>query len=446
VTIRASLDAVAKRAPAWLRKAAIVVAVAIPILITLDRFRRPYGEKFMLPFMRGSTDLWLPFNGARALLTGVDPYATAKLPPALRDPAGWPLSYPPTMLVLYIPLVLATHANIETACQVFYCLNIAALALFAVVVWLLSRSLGDARPNDVMGALLVIVIALSLNSATMFAIDRGQSELINAALCWTAVLLFTRLRIGAAMAIVTVAAAIKGYAAILALGLLLAAPTLRAFLRGAAAAVSVTLAVTLPAAHRLPAALAAMRGRNDFNFVPIWFNNSFKGLFFHISPAKSDMARYFMLALTAVACALGWWRLATAMRRGDRRAITCRAILFATTALALLVGMQAYSGPYNYLLVLPGLLLFATSFDHFAGILRLRPSVLVPVGATAVVALALALLTRWIGSDVPLAGIALVYMVVTFGGLAVVPNAAAPPEQSPALPAVSRAAAGPTPS
>ena len=421
------------RAPAYLRYAGIAVAVVLPLLITLDRFRRPFGEKYMFPHIGGSADLWSPYNGARALLAGLDPYMP-NLPPALRDPSGWPSIYPPTMLLLYVPLVLATNANIETACQVFYWLNILALGGFCFVIWQLARHLRGEPWRDSLGTLLTVAVALSLNTATMFALDRGQSDLINALLCWAAILLFLRGRLGAAMAAVTVATAIKGYAGILAVGLLLAAPNRKAFVRGLLSAAGVTLALTLPVARHLRSGIAGMLMRKESNFHALWFNHSFKALYYHVDPAGAESARRNLLIFAILVTGLAWWRLRSAVRQGDETATYTRTILFGTSALAVMVGMPAYSGPYNYLLVLPGLLLLATSFDRFADTVRLRLTLAVPLGLGVIVALGLALPMHWPRTDVSLGVIALVYLLVTAGALSLAPPrkptaevAAAPP-------------------
>jgi hypothetical protein len=394
--------------------AAAAIAVLVPLLITLDRFRRPTGDKFVFPWLGGSADLWLPYNGARALLAHIDPYMTP-LPPELRDPSGWPSTYPPTMLLLYVPLVLATNSDVELACQVFYWLNILALGLFTYSVWRLTLALRGDPQQDALGTLLIVLFALTLNSATMFALDRGQSEIINAALCWTAVLLATQKRFAFAMALVTLAAAIKGYAAFLAMGLLLTAPTRKHFVRGLVSALVVTAAVTLPVASHLGKGLAAMQTRSAFFFTPVWYNHSYKSLFHHITPEGSDDARYAMLALTAVIMVLAGWRLSVAARRGDEPAVRARVVLFASAALALMVGMPVYSGIYNYLLVLPGLLLLASHVQSFARSTGAR----VALGVSAPLALAFGLMMHRIGSEVPLAGIALVYLVLVAGLLSV---------------------------
>jgi hypothetical protein len=269
---------------------------------------------------------------------------------------------------------------------------------------------------------LLVVVALSLNCATMFALDRGQSEIVNAALCWAAILLFARRHVGAAMAAATLAAAIKGYAAILAIGLVLAAPNKKAFVRGVVSAAAVTLALVLPVATHLRGGIASMVKRNEFNFFPRWFNHSFKSLYFHVNPGSADLARRNLLIFAVVVVALAWWRLHATVRRGTQTATYTRSILFGTAALGLMIGMPVYSGPYNYLLVLPGLLLLATSFDRFAETLRLRLPLAVPLGLGAVVALGLGLAMRWSAeSEVPLGGIALVYLLFAIGALSLVP-------------------------
>jgi hypothetical protein len=395
---------------------AMAIAVLVPLLITLDRFRRPFGEKFAFTWMGGSADLWLPYNGARALLMHLDPYMLT-LPPELRDPSGWPQTYPPTMLLLYVPLVWATNSDVEAASQALYWLNVLALGGFCYAVWRLSRALREREADaDALATLLIVLIALSLNAATMFVFDRGQSELINAMLSWGAVLLYTQKRMAAAMTLVTLAAAIKGYAAFLAIGLLLAAPSRRHFVRGLIAAGLTTLAVTLPVASHLESGLAALRTRSEFFFKPVWYNHSFRSVFHHVTETDSETARYVMLGITALVTALSGWRLSVAARADDARAVTGRAVIFATAALALMVGMPFYSGIYNFVLILPGLLLLATRSSAFA---RSHPGRLA-LGLSAPLALALGLMMHKLGSEVPLGGIALVYFVLVAGALSLV--------------------------
>jgi len=415
--VRAAL----KRATVWIRYVGVAVAVALPILVTLDRFRRPFGDKYMVPYMGGAADLWIPYNGARALIQHVDPYMPV-LPPSLRDPTGWPQTYPPTMLALYVPLVLLTHNNIEDACQLFYWLNIAALIGFSVALCRLAQAVFREGEFDVFGMFMVILVALGLNPSTMFAVDRAQSELINAALCWAGVWQFCRRNFATAMALLTVSAAIKGYAAILALGFLVAIPTRKEFVRGAISAAITSAVIVAPVAKHLVSGIKGMQMRSEFNFAPVWFNHSFKSLFYQFTPEKADTLRRYSLLLALVACGLSWWRLFSATRSGDRTNLASRAILFATAALVVMIGLPVYSGPYNYLLVLPGLLLLAICFDHVARALRIHWAVAPPLGISAVVALAAALKMRWIDSEVPLGGIALLYLVVALPVFALLPT------------------------
>jgi len=420
-----------KKLARYVGRLAQVVAVAVPLLATLDRFRRPFGEKFMFPNLGGSADLWLPYLGARALLAHLDPYGP--LPQHLQEPTGWPPTYPPTMLALYVPFAWATGEDIELACQIFYWLNIAALGALSYFVWRLTLRL--TAPRGAPGStFLVAVIALSLNGLTMFAVDRGQSEIVSSALCWGALVLFLQKRHGWAMAAVTLAGAIKGYAVPVGVGLLLATRGRKQVLRGLAAATAVGLAVTVPVAKYLKQGFASMLTRTDYAYGAEWFNHSFKSTIHTVLNAElADAGRTWMLCLTALVFLGSLWRLFVATRRGTEQELALRLIAFAGAGLTFMVGLPAYSASYNYLLVLPALLLVSTQFGDLDEILKLHPAVAVPLGLVLVVALGLALRERWIGHPIPLAGIALVLFVGILGVVAIAPgrgSSAAPPRQT----------------
>lgn len=391
------------------------IAVLLPLLATLDRFRRPTGDKFVFPHLNGSADLWLPYLGARAIVAHLDPYGP--LPAYLLEPSGWPSTYPPTMLALYVPLVWATGSNVELACQVFYWINIVALGALSIVTWRLSIRLVDPR-DRADSSFLVMLIALSLNGLTMFALDRGQSEIVSAALCWGAILLFLRGEHGWSMAAITLAGAIKGYAVPVGIGLLLATRGKKQVLRGLGAAAAVSLAVTVPVAQYLEHGFSSMLVRADFSFIPVWFNHSFKNAFFQFSEKLGDSGRRWMLVLTAVTMLGSLWRLIVAKRKGTKREIAARAVVFAGTALALAIGLPVYSAPYNYVLVLPAMLLVSTRFPDFVRLMQLRQPLANVLGLVLVSALALALRLRWFDHQVTLAGVALVAFVICMAVLA----------------------------
>lgn len=409
------LKTLSTRLPRGVGCLAQAVAVVVPLLVTLDRFRRPSSERFIFPSGGGSADLWLPYLGARAILAHLDPYGP--LPAYLREPSGWPTTYPPTMLALYVPLVVATRSKIALACQVFYWLNIVALGALSFITWQLSLRL--VAPRQRRGSpFLVPLIALSLNVLTMFALERGQSEIVSAALCWGAVLLFVRGQMGWAMAAVTLAGAIKGYAVPLGVGLLLATRGWKQFLRAVAGATVVTLAVTVPVARYLKHGFESMLMRADFSFIPTWYNHSFKNTFYQFSPSVADSGRRWTIIFACVVMCFALWRLIIAVRRGTNSEVTLRATLFAGISLALGVGMPAYAGPYNLVLVLPAMILASTRFGDVYGALKLHRWLAVPIGLVLVVALYFALRLRSLDSETDtLAGIGLIAFIACVGAL-----------------------------
>ncbi len=405
-----------QRSSAFWTRFAQIVAVVVPVVSTLERFRRPFGEKFMFPNLGGSSDLWLPYLGARAMVAHLDPYGP--LPQYLHEPSGWPTTYPPTMLALYVPLVWATGEDIELACQVFYWLNMIALAALSLIVWRISLRL-VARPDKSDSSLLLIVIALTLNGLTMFAVDRSQSEIISAALCWGGVLLFLRGQHGFAMAAVTLAGAIKGYAVPVGVGLFLATRGRKQILHALAGAAAVGLAVTVPVHQYLVHGFQSMLFRMEFSWVSIWFNHSFKNAFYQFEPKLGDPGRRWMIVITILIMIGSGWRLVAASRQGTEREITVRAVTFAGTALALMIGVPVYSGPYNYLLVLPALILASARYRDFCDVLRLSRGVTHALAAVLIAALALALRVKWVDRDLTLAGVALVLFVGCLGVLTI---------------------------
>lgn len=376
------------------------VAVILPLLMTLDRLRRPFGEKFLFANGEGSADLGLPFKGAAAILRHIDPYGP--LPPDLQDP--WPPSYPPTMLLLYVPLVWVTNANILLAYQIFYWMNLAALGILTFVVWRLSKT-----------SFVALLIAFTLNVQTMFALERGQVEIMTAALLWASVLLFVRRRQALAMAAATTAAAIKGYGVPVALGLLLAARDKRSFFRGLAAAAGVSLLLTVPAAPYLRQGFRSMLMRTDYLFLSVWWNHSFKNAFYTLVPSFADRGRLVMIAVGSAVAAASLFRLIVAVRRGTEAEVKLRAVLFTTAAAALMIGIPVYTGPYNYLLILPGAVFIALRFLDVSRILDLNRGAALSLGLGLISLLAFAFWARWRESEAPLAGFGLIILIVCCG-------------------------------
>jgi hypothetical protein len=403
----------------FLATLAQIIAVVIPLLATQDRFRRPFGEKFMFSVLGGSGDLWVPYLGAQAITEGIDPYGPR--PAHLHDPGNWPLVYPPMMLTLYLPLVWATHANIEKACQAFYWINMLALAALSFIVWRLSlRLMGPVEKGK--SSFLLLVIALSLNALTMFAVDRGQSEIIGAALCWGGILLYLNEWPATALALVTIAGALKGYAVPVGLGLLVTTRGWRPFLRALAGGAGAALALSLPVLKYLKQGFAAMAIRTDFAWESNWFNHSFKNAFYQHAPKHGDDGRRLMILLTLSIMLGALARLLCATRKGTKRDVTVRVTTFAGAAMALMIGLPAYSGPYNYLFVLPALLLLSTRYHDVAELLDLRGIWLPAVGAGLGLATLWALKLRTEDGHVSLAADGLVLFVLCLGVVTALPG------------------------
>src|SRR5689334_4522443 len=91
--------------------AALLLSVAVVLYTDVSRFVDPVGEKYVSVMPPGSADFYVPFNGARALLKGLDPYHhddRSLFDPWQREEAiggvHFRQFYPPSHLLLYVPL------------------------------------------------------------------------------------------------------------------------------------------------------------------------------------------------------------------------------------------------------------------------------------------------------------------------------------------------------
>jgi hypothetical protein len=78
------------------------------------------------------------------------------------------------MLLLYVPLLLATHSNIESACEVFYWLNIGALALYVFAIWRLARWLPNSKGT--LGGIALVYLVLATGVLALVSGNRALSD------------------------------------------------------------------------------------------------------------------------------------------------------------------------------------------------------------------------------------------------------------------------------
>ena len=338
-----------------------------------------------LPYMPpGGADLIYPYNGARALLAGVNPY-THELP-WLFDP--WaregPIEgvtfrqyYPPSHFVLDVPLVLASGSDPQVGTRLFFLVNLGALAGLVWGAASVARSLG-ALPGDtapLVAGLMFLGLAASPGGALV--LECGQSDLVLGLSTWAGAWLCLRRKAAVGTFVLSVGVLCKGYSVVSAGGVLLLvlldARTRRGALLGAAAAAAVFLA---PVLHLLPDGIRATRQRAVGGMIMNdWYNHSFSQFWSSISPSLTEPGRAALTIaalLGAGACFVGAYR---ARKAGpEEPAQAARLVwtaLFMTVGLVAVIGWSPVSVNYNLFNLLPGALVLGLVQERFPELLGL---------------------------------------------------------------------------
>ena len=351
----------------WRRVFLFVLGVVCLIVATL-RFVDPVGELYV-PYMRpGAADFYYPYNGARALLRGVNPYAHDEAD--LFDPwdredslAGVKIRqyYPPSHLVYDVPLALLLGADIRLASRVWFGTNLGALVGIALLVVLLIRALRERAPggDDVELGVLVLV-ALALNPGVQLGLERGQSDIHCALFYWGAILLFARGKTGFALGLATAATLLKGYGSLFTAGLFLFSMGDPSRRKSPLVGVAVPVAfLLLPVAQFLPAAQAAVRFRLGM-WANVWLNQGFRNMAYELVPEYAEAGRLTLIGvgvLVSLACGVSVYRF----RHAEPREHLISLIVFALVSLSTMLGAASWSIIYNIIIVVPGVLVLGLS-------------------------------------------------------------------------------------
>lgn len=345
-----------------------LLAVTIVVFYAgATRYLDPVGEKYLQFMPPGGADFVYPFNGARALLAGVDPY-THDIP-ALIDP--WrrdePVNgvmfrqfYPPSHLALYVPLAWATDGDFRTASRVWFHLNVLFLiGLSLISCCLLAKVMAPpSLQRNLLAALLpVLLFVLGTNQGVSLGLERGQSDIFGAMLCWCGTLLWVRGNRFVPMFLVVTVASIKGYAVLFALGLgLLGLMERKHLVSVVGGALLSILVIVVPVAEHLPRGIEASLHRANM-FWNVWYNHSFKNLAFNLSPDFAGHGRLVLSLIALVGISACWWRLRKVYASEANNAEqTIWMVLFCTASLSTMLGASALSVSYNLILILPGAL------------------------------------------------------------------------------------------
>lgn len=322
----------------------------------------PVGDKFFFHMYPGGGDFIYPYNGAKALLAGIDPYTHEEQ--ELFDPWGrdeaingvmFRQFYPPSHLAAYVPLVVITDGNFRSASRIWFHVNLLCLLTLSLVTChLVAKVFRWSGTFRMYGAMLFpsMLFVLCMNQGVAIGLERGQSDIFTAMLCWAGVLAWLCEMRFLPLLLVVTAALFKGYAVLFALGLcllgLIEGRRLAPIIGGTILPVLVLVA---PVLQHFPRGLEATIYRAD-KFWNIWYNHGFKNLIYNISPNFAEAGNLLLFALTTSVAALVWWRLV----RAGPETRPMWMILFACVSLTAMLGVSGLSVSYNLILILPGVL------------------------------------------------------------------------------------------
>jgi hypothetical protein len=343
----------------WAALALGLVAATV-LCSDLSRFRNPLGDKFIPPEPPGQIDFSYAYLGARALLARVNPYRNDKdqftspiFKPIVVDGVPYKQIYPPGQLLLYVPLALWKGEDWKSAARVWFTINLIAIGLLGVVTWALLQRMIGAPFSPVW--ILAFSTCLALSIGVELGLERGQSEIFTAALCWGAVVCTLRGKVAAAAFLSVWAASIKGYPALFTGGLLLLVLGRATWRRTLA---STALAMAMFVVPGLPFARDAMRSAKFRSgmFWPHWYNHGFKNAVNTVAPAWADRGRVVLSLFALAVTVAAWVQARRALARGATANRALWLVVFAIASLATVLGYSATSVSYNLVLILPGVL------------------------------------------------------------------------------------------
>lgn len=352
---------------AWI---ALFVAAATVLLVDTNRFSPPVGEKYVFFVENGSADLTPSLNSAAALLAGDNPYRYKldkypELHPAARDDTkGIFYLYPPSHILLYVPLVrVFGHLGLTVARIQFY-ISLGLLFLVSLLLLDLFSAIVPVSRELRFALLPLMVFILALNPGSELGLERGQSDVITAASCWGALAAHRRGWIGTGAFLAVASVLFKGYGIILAVGLLTAGLSRHSW-RATFTGVFLALALLLvPVARYLPDALGAYAVRSHM-FWSGWTNQGFFNLLYTLKPRSAFIGRYILTGFGIAVTVITWFPLRTSLRGDQPRARRAFWLtLFGLASLTVVIGYSRNSIAYNLVILLPGVLVLALSQDR----------------------------------------------------------------------------------
>jgi hypothetical protein len=402
---------------------------AIALYTDIRRLENPTGEKYFGYFESGQTDFSSPYFGARALLAGVNPYHHNR--PDLTSPifaiehisgVDFKQLYPPGHLILLVPLAQWWGENWESAARVWFHVLLAALGGLSIIVWALLRRTTKLSLTPLW--ILFIAVCLIFNHGVEFGIERGQSDIITALLCWGAVLCFLRRRIGAAIFLTVCGTSIKGYPILFALGMGLLTLRPRFWRRALVGGALGCALMVLPGVQYLGDAMTAVQYRSNM-FWSVYFNSSFLCVLDYFKPAWNNGGRSILSAAALCVTILAWLQARRALKWGSTSSEALWLAVFTTASLGTMIGYSALSITYNLVLIIPGTIVLVAGQKRL-GELLILPSWVRQLLGLSLLCLVFALFMGLLGprlddwsSRFPLTGLGLILLFLILAPLLV---------------------------
>jgi hypothetical protein len=347
---------------AWL---ALLVACGTVLLADVNRFLPEAAERYVNVTGIGSSDLIPSLNAALALRSGQNPYHSD--PVRLPDPYAASRGaeehvtflYPPSHMLVYLPVVYFAGHNFVPAARFQFFVGLIAIVVLALALLDLLCAALPISPDLRPALLALFVFVLGANPGNLLGLERGQSDIVTAALCWWGVAAFRRERFGSAAFLLMASTLLKGYGLSVATGLLLLSLRRHAWRRALLGALLAILLLLAPVARYLPDAIAVYPIRARM-FWSGWTNQSFYNLVYIFNPHYAAIGRYVLVGIACAIALLTWFRLRQVLQVTANASERAMALgRFTTAALIPLVAGSFNSIAYNGVLVLPGALLIA---------------------------------------------------------------------------------------
>jgi hypothetical protein len=382
----------------------------------VSRLEAPQGDRYVNYMTHWPSDFRAGLEATRAWLAGLDPYLQA-LPDAVAsdhfvvDGTTYRFCYPPTHLLLYVPLALSVRNN-ETAGHIWFHIMLLSLLGLSLIVWSVSNAVTSTPPASV----ALGFVLLAIQPGTLLALERVQSDTVISVLSWTAVVLLSRGRFGWALFSAIAAALLKPYAILFAAGIFAIGLAERDWRPTIVASAVALGALFAPVAKYLPESIRAVRPRSDW-FWASWQNWSLTDVSYAIHPQFMGAGRILFFTVCFVVSLICWINLRHALRVADARRRALWLTLFAICSLETVIGASKTSFNYAMVMLLPGLLVVAQSqpylFETFTQTSRGR----IALNAWLTSMLVGFWLARpwWQIPKFPIAGFAILALVITIG-------------------------------